>query len=93
MLQHNQPLLRLSLFLLILDIINNDQNKKKKPQPKKRLITQRWKYLFTDIGIMEGWRMWKLNDCMNQPLVQVVDVIQIFLMDYFYMFLNISGIL
>ena len=51
---YNQTLLGLSLFLLILVIINNVQNKKKKAQPKKHLIIQRWKYLFTDSGIMEG---------------------------------------
>ena len=45
---HNQLLLGLKLFLL---------------SPRSGWLCQRWKYLFSDGGMMEGWGMWMLNDC------------------------------
>ena len=65
-----------AFFLLFWSLLIMTKITRKKLWPRSEWLCEKWKYLFNDGEMMEGCRMWKLNDCMNQPLVQVQLLVQ-----------------
>ena len=63
--------LGLTFFFWFWSLLIMTKIRRKRLSPRSGWLCQRWKYLFSDCCMMEGWGMWKLNDSMNRPLVHV----------------------